>query len=399
MNTSEDYRRAEIVVDLSAIQRNVEHLCEAVAAHSDGPAVMVVVKADGYGHGMFGSARAARAGGATWLGVADRDEALDLRADGDTGRILAWLAMPGEDFGPLIEGDIDVAAYSVAQLEEIVAAAVKLGRPARVHLKVDTGLSRGGAPLASWAALVAAARTAEVDGHVSVTGIWSHLACSDEPEHPANDEQEEAFASALEVAEEAGLAPEVRHLSNSAAALLRPSAWYDLVRFGIAAYGLSPAPKVVHVEDLDLVPAMTVRARAALTKDLAVGDGVSYGHTYVADRPLRVALVPLGYADGVPRHASSPEQGSDLPLTQVHTRGHRGSVLGRICMDQFVAEVPRGTVAGDEVVLFGTGAGGEPTAQDWADWCGTISYEIVTRIGGNAGRAERRWTDDDGTLV
>lgn len=387
----DEYRRAEIVVDLSRIKQNVEELCTAVAAHSDGPAVMVVVKADGYGHGLFGSARAARAGGATWLGVAEREEALDLRGDGDTGRILAWLAMPGEDFGPLIEADVDVAAYSVAQLEEIVAAAQALGTPARVHLKVDTGLSRGGAAMREWPALVRAARTAEVDGHVVVAGIWSHLACADEPEHDANDEQEAAFEDALEIAEKAGLKPEVRHLANSAAALLRPSAWYDLVRFGIAAYGFSPAPEVVGADELGILPAMTVRAKAALTKDLGPGDAVSYGHTYEVERPMRVALVPLGYGDGIPRHASS--------TAQVHARGKRGGVLGRVCMDQFVAEVPRGTVAGDDIVLFGPGTSGEPTAQDWATWAGTISYEIVTRIGGNAGRAERRWTDDDGSLV
>jgi alanine racemase len=391
MTTNADYRRAEIVVDLSLIKHNVEQLCEAVAAHSDGPAVMVVVKADGYGHGLFGSARAARAGGATWLGVADRDEALDLRGDGDTGRILSWLAMPGEDFGPLIEGDIDVAAYSVAQLDEIVEAARTLGTPARVHLKVDTGLSRGGVPFDGWPSLVTAARTAETDGHIKVAGIWSHLACADEPEDPANDEQEDLFEQALAIAGEAGLEPEVRHLANSAAALLRPSAWYDVVRFGIAAYGFSPAPEVVSADTLGLVPAMTVKARAALTKDLALGDSVSYGHTFTAERLMRVGLVPIGYGDGIPRHASS--------TAKVFARGKVGDVLGRVCMDQFVVEVPRGTVAGDEIVLFGSGADGEPTAQDWAQWCGTNSYEIVTRIGGNAGRMERRWTDDDGTLV
>ncbi|MCW2785452.1 MAG: alanine racemase [Marmoricola sp.] len=391
MSASAEYSRAEIVIDLAAIRRNVETLCTAVAAHADGPAVMVVVKADGYGHGLFGSARAARAGGATWLGVAERGEALDLRSDGDSGRILAWLAMPGEDFGPLIEADIDVAAYSTAQLAEIVAAAQALGQPARVHLKVDTGLSRGGAPRSQWQDLVEAARTAETDGHVKVAGIWSHLACADQPDHPANPEQEGVFEAALEVAEEAGLDPEVRHLANSAAALLHPESWYDLVRIGIAAYGLSPAPAVVSAESLGLVPAMTVRARAAMTKDIAIGDGVSYGHTYVADKAMRVALVPLGYGDGIPRHASS--------VGPVQVRGMRSQVLGRVCMDQFVVEAPRGTLAGDEVVLFGSGADGEPTAQDWADACGTISYEIVTRMGGIAGRAERRWTDDDGTLV
>src|SRR5689334_4484359 len=193
MSEHEDYRRAEIVVDLGAIRRNVEKLCHAVAAHTDGPAVMVVVKADGYGHGLFGSARAARAGGATWLGVADREEALDLRAEGDTGRMLAWLGMPGEDYGPLLEADVDVAAYSTQQLDEIVAAATAVGTVARVHLKVDTGLSRGGAPLAAWKGLVKAARDAEVAGSVKVAGIWSHFACADEPDHASNDLQEEAF--------------------------------------------------------------------------------------------------------------------------------------------------------------------------------------------------------------
>jgi alanine racemase len=391
MSEHEDYRRAEIVVDLGAIRRNVEKLCDAVAAHTDGPAVMVVVKADGYGHGLFGSARAARAGGATWLGVADREEALDLRADGDTGRMLAWLGMPGEDYGPLLEADVDVAAYSTQQLAEIVEGARATGRVARVHLKVDTGLSRGGAPMSAWKGLVEAARKAETDGHVKVAGIWSHFACADEPEHESNDLQEEAFETALEVADRAGLEPEVRHLANSAAALLRPSSWYDLVRFGIAAYGLSPAPRVTNIDHLELEPAMTVRAKAAMTKDLAPGDAVSYGHTFTAERPMRVALVPLGYGDGIPRHASS--------LGPVQIRGVRGRILGRVCMDQFVAEAPRGTVAGDEVVLMGPGTDGEPTAQDWAEASGTISYEIVTRMGGLAGRAEKRWVDDDGTLV
>ena len=391
MSASPEYRRAEIVVDLGAIRRNVEQLCHAVAAHADGPEVMVVVKADGYGHGMFGSARAARAGGATWLGVADREEALDLRDEGDTGRILAWLGMPEEDYAALVDADVDVAAYSVDQLRAIAAAGRAAGRAARVHLKVDTGLSRGGAPWAEWSELVAAARAAEQDGDVVVAGIWSHFACSDEPAHPANDAQEEVFAQAVKVAAAAGLRPEVRHLANSAAALLRPSSWYELVRFGIAAYGLSPAPDVITAEQLELEPAMTVRARAALTKDLDAGAGVSYGHTFVAEQPMHVALVPLGYADGIPRHASSS--------AQVQVGGTRGDVLGRICMDQFVVEAPAGTRTGDEVVLFGTGASGEPTAQDWATWCDTISYEIVTRMGGLAGRAEKVWTDDDGSLV
>ena len=384
MTRPTDYRRAEIVVDRGAIRRNVERLRE----HVDGTTVMVVVKADGYGHGIVESGAAARAGGAAWLGVADRDEALALRAAGDTGRILSWLGMPGEDFGPLLVADVDVAAYSVAQLEAVAAAAERVGRRARVHLKVDTGLSRGGAPRADWPALVDAAARAEADGTVRVAGLWSHFACSDEPEHPANAAQEAAFKEAVAHAEVVGrLDPEVLHLANSAAALLRPGSRFDLVRFGIAAYGLSPAPAVVSAGQLGIVPAMTVRARVALVKDIGSGDGVSYGHTYVADGPQHVALVPLGYGDGIPRHASS--------AAEVLVGGTRGRILGRVCMDQFVVAAPSRTAAGDEVVLFGPGSSGEPTAQDWADACGTISYEIVTRMGGLAARAGRRHVDEE----
>jgi alanine racemase len=377
--------RAEIVVDLGAIRHNVRRLRELVSTGPEpAPALMAVVKADGYGHGMVPAARAAREAGAEWLGVATADEALALRASGDTGRILSWLAVPGDDYEAAVAADVDVSAYSVAQLEEIATAARTLGTTARVQLKVDTGLSRGGAPRDHWKLLFDAARESELAGAVTVTGVWSHFACSDEPDHPANAQQEEAFREALALAAAAGLEPELRHLSNSAGALFRPSARFDLVRFGIATYGLTPAPDVAGAADLGLLPAMTVRGRVVMAKDIERGAGVSYGHTFVADRPMRVAVVPLGYGDGIPRHASA--------TAAVQVRGRRCPVLGRICMDQFVVASP-GAEPGDEVVLFGSGAHGEPTAQEWADWCGTISYEIVTRIGGNAGRAVRRWTE------
>jgi len=377
--------RAEIVVDLGAIRHNVRRLRELVSTGATTgerpPALMIVVKADGYGHGMVESARAAREAGAEWLGVATAEEAVALRSAGDTGRILCWLAVPGEDLASAIAADVDVSAYSVAQLDEVVGLARGVGRTARLQLKVDTGLSRGGAPRDQWSALFEAARKAEVAGDVEVVGVWSHLACSDVPDHPANDAQEVAFREALDLAAAAGLTPEVRHLSNSAAALLRPSARFDLVRVGIAAYGLTPAPDVVTSDELGLVPAMTVRASVVIAKDIEPGAGVSYGHTFVAEEPMRVALVPLGYGDGVPRHASS--------TAAVQVAGERAPVLGRICMDQFVVAAPHAQ-AGDEVVLFGPGRDGEPTAQDWADWCGTISYEIVTRM---RGRQHRRWVD------
>ena len=368
--------RAEIVVDLAAIRHNVRRLREVT-----GVQMMTVVKADGYGHGLREVARAAREAGAEWIGVATIDEALALRAGGDTGRVLCWLTVPGEDHAAAIAADVDVTAYSVAELDEIEAAVAVAGRPARVQLKVDTGLSRGGAPMDTWAEVVAAARAGEQDGTWRVTGIWSHFAASDEPDHPANDAQEAVFREALTVAGAAGLDPEVRHLANSAGAILRPSARFDLVRVGLASYGLDPAPG--HTPDLGLRPAMTVRATLAQTKRLAAGASVSYGHTWTAETDTTVGLVPAGYGDGVPRHASN--------VAQVLVDGKRRAIRGRVCMDQFVVDLGGDLpAAGDDVVLFGPGSNGEPTAQDWAEASGTISYEIVTRIGG---RMTRRYVE------
>jgi alanine racemase len=368
--------RAEIVVDLDAIRHNVATLKRKV----DGRQMMTVVKADGYGHGMVPVARAARDGGADWLGAATMEEALALREAGDTGRILTWLTVPGEDYRSAIDADIDVTAYTIAELQEIAMAARALGVVARVQLKVDTGLSRGGASEQQWPDLVAAASDAEHSGVLRVTGIWSHFACSDEPEHPANDLQEQVFRGALKVVEAAGLTPEVRHLCNSAGAVTRPSSWFDLVRCGIASYGLTPIPLVQSSADLDLLPAMTVRGRLALVKRVVAGSGVSYGHTYVTPKETGIAVVPMGYGDGVPRHASSK--------APVLVAGRTRPIAGRVCMDQFSVDVDDDPAeAGDPVVLFGSGRDGEPTAQDWADACDTISYEIVTRIGGRLRRS------------
>ena len=377
--------RAEVVVDLAAVRHNVATLKAAVG----GAQMMTVVKADGYGHGLVEVARAAREGGADWLGVAVLEEALALRSAGDTGPILTWLAVPGESYGPCIEAGVDVTAYTVGELDEIATCAREIGVPARVQLKIDTGLSRGGSSEELWRGLVEAAAAAEEAGAVRITGVWSHFACSDEPEHPANKEQEDAFREACFVAESVGLEPEVRHLANSAAALLRPSSRFDLVRCGIASYGLSPAPDVVTSTELGLVPAMTVRGRLALVKRVPAGSGISYGHTYVTPVDTTVGVVPLGYGDGVPRHGSS--------TAEALVAGRRRPVRGRVCMDQLVVDLGEDDVAtGDEVVLFGTGADGEPTAQDWAEACGTISYEIVTRMGAHTSvRMPRVHMDSD----
>jgi alanine racemase len=319
-------------------------------------------------------ARAALAGGATWLGVALVDEALALRAAGVRGPVLAWLAGPGERFAEAVAADIDLSVNAVWALDEVVAAARTLGRPARVQLKADTGLGRGGCTGEDWPELVGAARRAELDGVVAVTGVWSHFAFADAPGHRTIDRQLAVFGEALDVAARAGLRPEVRHIANSAAVLTRPDSRFDLTRPGLAVYGLSPMPEQHTAAQLGLRPAMSLRGRLVLVKRVPAGSGVSYGHTYTTAAETTLGLVPIGYADGVPRSA-----GNVGPLL---VGGRRTTVAGRVCMDQLVVDVGDDAVAvGDEVVLFGPGDDGEPTAQDWADALDTISYEVVTRVG------------------
>jgi alanine racemase len=382
--------RAEIVVDLAAIRRNVTAL-KALT----GVAMMTVVKADGYGHGMIESARAARAAGAEWLGVATIDEALALRAAGDTGRVLCWLTVPGDDLAPVLAEDVDVTAYTVAELDRIADAAARAGRsgPVRVQLKIDTGLSRGGATTTEWPDVVARARAGERAGTWRITGLWSHFSSSEVPDDPANAEQEKIFEEALAVAAEAGLEPEVRHLANSAAALLRPSSRYDLVRCGIASYGLDPAPDLhdATINALGLVPAMTVRAELALVKHVDAGASVSYGRTWTAAAPTTLGLVPVGYADGISRRAAAVD---GTEAAEVLVAGRRRPIRGTVCMDQVVVDLDGDRpVEGGEVLLWGPGTDGEPTAEDWARATGTISYEIVTSVGGRLGR---RYVDTEG---
>ena len=352
--------RAEVVIDLAAFRRNVAVL--AGLADRTGAATMVVVKADGYGHGAVDVARAALTAGATWLGACSLAEALALREAGITARVLSWLDLPGEDFAAGVTADVDISVASSRMLRTVAGAARAVGRRARIHLKVDTGLSRNGCQPADWPELVAeAADTPDVE----VVAIWSHLACADEIGHPSISRQAERFDTAYRQALAAGLKP-LRHLANSAALITRPDLHFDLVRPGIAAYGLNP----VHVP-LDLKPVMTFRAGVALTKRLPAGESVSYGLTWTTDRDTTLALVPAGYADGVPRSLSG--------RMEVLLAGRRLPVVGRVCMDQVVVDCGDLDVhEGDEVVLFGPGDRGEPTARDWADLTGTIDYEIVT---------------------
>jgi alanine racemase len=374
--------RAEIVVDLDAIAANTAVLREHV-----GRPLMAVVKADGYGHGLVPAARAVLAGGADLLGVAVLEEALALRGAGITAPMLAWLHGPGTDFTAALAADVEVSVNAEWGLAEVVAAARATGVAARVHLFADTGLSREGATPADWPGLVAAAARAQADGEIAVTGVWSHMAYADAPTHPTIAAQVRVFEHAVAIARAAGLTDARLHLANSAATVALPDTWYDFVRPGVALYGLDPlggSDPGAH----GLRPAMTVRAAVALTKRVPAGVGVSYGHTYFPERETTLALVPVGYADGVPRAA-----GNRAPVLAA---GAPRVIAGRVCMDQFVLDVGDAEIRpGDEVVLWGPGDRGEPTAQQWADAVDTIHYELVTRIGG---RFTRRYVGSAGAV-
>lgn len=365
---------AEARVDLAAIRHNLSLLRERAPRAE----LMAAVKADAYGHGLVPVSRAMLEAGAGRLGTAFIQEALELRAGGVSAPILAWLITPGEPIGEALRADVEVSASDERLLGEIAGAAREAGVTARVHLEADTGMTRGGAPLAAWPGLLRKALELRAEGSVEVVGLWSHFACADIPGHPSVEAQIDAFETALKLAEQAGVAGShvIRHLANSAAVMTLPRAHFDMVRPGIATYGLSPVPEL---GDFGLRQAMTLVARLALVKRVPEGAGVSYGHLYVTGRETTLGLVPLGYADGVLRHATD--------RAEVLAGGRRRRVAGRVCMDQFMIDVGDDPLrAGEEVVLFGPGDQGEPTAQEWADSLGTITHEIVTRIGSRVPR-------------
>ncbi|KUL33437.1 alanine racemase [Streptomyces sp. NRRL F-4489] len=378
---NETAKRARAAIDLAALRSNVRALRE----RAPGAELMAVVKSDAYGHGAVRCARAAREAGAAWLGTALPEEAFALRAAGDRGRLMCWLWTPGGPWRRAVEEDVDVSVSGLWALREAAEAARACGRTARVQLKIDTGLGRNGCQPADWEELTAAARAAEAEGLLKVTGVWSHFACADEPGHPSIAAQLAEFRRALAVAEAAGLRPEVRHIANTPALLTLPEAHFDLVRAGIGIYGVSPSPEIGAPEDFGLRPVMTLAASLASVKRVPGGHGVSYGHHYTTPGETTLALVPLGYADGVPRHASG--------TGPVLVAGKWRTVAGRVAMDQFVVDLGGDRAeAGEEAVLFGPGDRGEPSAEDWARAAGTIGYEIVTRIGS---RVPRVYVDGD----
>ena len=347
-------------VDLGAIAHNLD-VVRGVVSDAD---VMGVVKADAYGHGVLQVAAALRTRGVKWLGVALPREALDLREAGDIGRILAWLWAPGdEDIERCVATEVDLGVSNSRMLQEVCAAAVATGTKAKVQLKVDSGLSRNGCSLSQWPALIA--ETLEAGPLVEVTGVWSHLANADIPNDRSVHEQRLLFDQACATAEAIGLVIPLRHLANSPAALLCPETHYDLVRVGIALYGVSP----VEGRDFGLRPAMALVSSVASVKIVDAGASVSYGATWTATEETSIALVLGGYADGIPRSASN--------RAEVFINGRLHPIVGRVAMDQFMVALQGEARAGDEVIIFGAA----PTANDLARACDTIGYEIVTRIG------------------
>ncbi|BBZ35058.1 alanine racemase [Mycolicibacterium confluentis] len=380
--TTADVVTPSAVIDLGAIEHNVRTLRE----YAGSAQVMAVVKADGYGHGAVEVARAALRAGAAELGVVTVAEALALREAGITAPVLTWMHPQGTDFAPALTADVQIGVSSLRQLGDVVEAARRAGVVASITVKADTGLSRNGVAASDLPDLVDALARAQAEGAVHVRGLMSHLAHGDEPDHPTNDLQAQRFRDLIAQARRGGVEFEVAHLANSPAVLTRPDLAFDIVRPGIAMYGLNPVPGLV---DPDLIPAMTLSAPVVMVRPIRAGDGVSYSHTWIADRDTTVALIPLGYADGVFRALGG--------RMEVSINGIRRPSVGRVCMDQFLVDLGPGAVdvvEGDRAILFGPGTSGEPTAAEWADLIGTIHYEVVTsprgritRVYTQAGRA------------
>lgn len=363
---------AVLSVDLDAVATNTR----TFTARTPG-VVMAVVKADGFGHGAAAVAATALAHGAAWLGVTSLAEALALRAAGLHAPVLSWLNAVDADFATAVGAQVDLAVPGLAHLEAVARAAGALGdRAARIHLHLDSGMARDGASPTEWGALCRAARALERQGVVRVVGLMGHLGCADEPDDPANAVGRAAFARGLDQARAAGLRPPLRHLAATAAALTDPAAHHTMTRVGAGLVGIDPS------RTTPLAPALTLTAPVVGVRRVPAGTAVGYGRTWVAERPTTLALLPLGYADGLPRAASG--------RAEVLLGGRRRRVVGRISMDQSVVDVGDDAVLpGTVATVFGPGRGGEPLVREWAAWSDTIEHEIVTGIGARVLRTTR----------
>jgi alanine racemase len=357
-----------VEIDLQAIERNVRWFCEKT-----GVQVMAVVKANAYGHGSVPCAFAALRGGAHWCGVARIEEGLDLRRSGIECPILLLGHTPPDRLTQAIENRISIVIWDIRQIASVDAASQKAGQPAHIHLKIDTGMSRLGVQPEQATGL--AKQLANVEG-LHFEGIFTHFARADEREKGTTELQERRFWGVLAELDAAGMKPQIVHAANSAAALTRPSASFNLVRTGISIYGLHPSPDCTLPAEFR--PALVWKTILSQVKSLPAGRGISYGHTYTTGAEERIGTLPVGYADGFRRVAEN----------QVLISGRRVPVVGRVCMDQIMVQLDKvpDAAAGDEVVLIGRQGEEQITAEEVAQRWGTINYEVVCGIGSRVPR-------------
>jgi len=367
--------RASAEINLSAIADNLKLIKGKTNAQ-----LLAVVKADAYGHGLIQVGKAAEAAGANWLGTALLEEGIALRNSGIKVPIISWLTPLGEDFKTAINLDIDLSISSIELLTEVTSAGKVVKKIPRVHIEVDTGMSRGGVG-DDWNLLLTELSKAVKANEINIIGIWSHFARADEPGQAMNQEQLNTFEDRIKSASDVGIKPEFIHIANSAAALTNNGAHKNIIRWGIGLYGLSPdINNLGDSKSLKLKPAMRLKAKLHLVKAVKAGVSVGYGGTAITKSDTKLGVVTLGYADGVPRNANN--------LAGVFVDGKRAPLIGRVSMDQFVVDLGINSSAktGDEVIVFGDGSSGEYTADEWAKASGTINYEIVTRIGSRVPR-------------
>ena len=362
--------RARADINLAAIAENIKFIKSKTSAQ-----VLAVVKADAYGHGLINVAKAAEKSGADWLGTALLEEGIALRNGGITKPIISWLTPIGEDFRTAINLDIDLSVSSIELLNEIILVGKSINKVPRVHIEIDTGMNRGGFG-DDWGLLLPEIVKAVKANEIKAIGIWSHFARADEPNEVMNKTQLDEFTQKVKELNDAGVSPELIHIANSAASLSNEAAHKNIVRWGIGLYGLSP--DVINMGDsksLGLKPAMKLFAKLQLVKAVKAGQSVGYGGTAITKSDTKLGVVTLGYADGVPRNANNS--------AGIFVAGKRAPIIGRVSMDQFVVDLGFDSLAktGDEVIVFGDGSQGEYTIDEWAKACGTINYEIVTRIG------------------
>ena len=362
--------RASAEINLSAITQNFKSIKSRTTAD-----VLAVVKADAYGHGLIPVSKALEEAGADWFGTALLEEAINLRKAGILKPIISWLTPLGEDFKSAIDLDIDLGIPSVDLLDEVIKAASLTGKTARIHLEIDTGMSRGGV-LSEWDQLIKSVLAGVNLKQLKVIGIWSHFARADEPDELMNQEQLSLFEEKVNQAKAAGIDAQFIHIANSAALFTNKSTHKNIIRSGIALFGLSPDIKTIgDSSSLGLKPAMKLKAKLNLVKEVKAGSSVGYGGTAVLKSDTKLGVVALGYADGIPRSTNN--------LAGVFVDKKRAPIIGRVSMDQFVVDLGITSTAktGDEVIVFGDGSNGEYTVDEWAKAANTINYEIITRIG------------------